>query len=335
LQAGAAGVALGLHAAVADVSPGWTARCSSRSRHTFDDVHRRSRRPSRRTCRSGDSANFAEQAAVERSGGRERTVSGLDSVAQIEYPDVVLRVLVIEDHPDVLEMMSLLLQNGGYNVVAAETSAQAERTLEKGGFDLVLADLMLEEHNVDTSWKTIDLFVDLARPAPVGLLTAWPVKPDDGPRHDLAFVLSKPCTRVQLFEQLATTLMLPDLDARQEDRLRAYFRCIEQRAYDELRALCTDDVIYRLPGSDPRFAHEIRGRREFVAFTAQTFEAFRNPQFELGAMRPLPKGALVEYIGRWEDAGGRTNQMPGAVMFEFRDNLFSRIQVRVDTDELK
>jgi len=232
-------------------------------------------------------------------------------------------------------MMTLLLQNGGYNVVAAETSARAERTLEKGGFDLVLADLMLEELNVDASWTTIDQFVDLARPAPVGLLTAWPVKPDDGPRHDLAFVLRKPCSRIQLFEQLASTLMLPGLDATQEDRLRAYFRCIEQGAYDEVGALCTEDVVYRLPGTDPRFAREIRGRREFVAFTAQTFQAFQSPHFELGAMRPLPKGALVEYIGRWQSADGMTSEMPGAVMFEFRDNLFSRIQVRVDTDELK
>jgi CheY-like chemotaxis protein len=244
------------------------------------------------------------------------------------------RLLVIEDHADMSEMLVLLLQSGGYDVVAAETSRQAARALEKGGFDLVLADLILESADVEAAWRTVDQFVDLARPAPVGLLTAWPIKPDDAPKHDIAFVLRKPITRDQLFERLATTLLLPPLDAERVAQLESYFRFIEHGAYEQLGTLCTDDVVYRLPGSDPRFAHEIRGRRDFLELTAKTFEAFREPRFDISAMRSLPNGAVVEYIASWRDESGE-QRMPGAALFQFRDNRFSTVQVRVDTDELK
>jgi CheY-like chemotaxis protein len=243
------------------------------------------------------------------------------------------RLLVIEDHADMLEMMIILLRSGGYEVVGVATPAEAARALEKASFDLVLADFMLESRDIEENWATIDRFVDLARPARVGLISAWTVKPGEAAKHDLAFVLLKPCSRSQLFEQLASTLSLPQLDETRQQALRSYFHCIERGAYDELGSLCVDDVVYRLPGSDPRFCHEVRGRREFVEFASATFQTFNNARFELGSIRPLPGGAMVEYVGSWS-VNGTTHSMPGAVMFEFRDDRLSRIQVRIDPDEL-
>jgi CheY-like chemotaxis protein/ketosteroid isomerase-like protein len=245
----------------------------------------------------------------------------------------VPRLLVIEDHADMLEMTTLLLERGGYDVVGVATPDQAAAALEKGSYDLVVADLVLDSSGIEDNWKRIDQFVDLARPARVGMLTAWRITPDDERNHNLAFVLHKPCSRDQLFDRLATTLFLPQLDAARQHVLRSYFRCIERGAFDELGSLCVEDVVYRLPGSDPRFCREIRGRHDFLAFTSQTFEAFRDPQFELGSIRPLPEGAMVEYVGSWRE-DGTTRRMPGAVMFEFRDDRFSTIQVRVDPDLL-
>ena len=241
---------------------------------------------------------------------------------------------MIEDHADTLEMLVLLLESGGYDVVAAESPQRASRALEKGSFDLVLTDLLLESKDVEDSWRKIDEFVDLAYPSPVGVMSGGPVKPErDVPRRGVAFVLRKPYTRDQLFTELATTLALPELDGARLATLRSYFRCIEQGAYDELGNLCADDVVYRLPGSDPRFCQEIHGRRELIEFTAQTFQSFRQPRFELGAIRPLPNGAMVEYVGIWHQ-DDEIRRMPGAVMFQFRDDLLATIQVRVDTDEL-
>jgi len=47
----------------------------------------------------------------------------------------------------------------------------------------------------------------------------------------------------------------------------------------------------------------------------------------------LPTGALVEYRGRWRD-GDVERALPGGIMFEFRENLISQIQVRVPLEQL-
>ena len=198
----------------------------------------------------------------------------------------------------------------------------------------MLLDLILDEMTVQRSWQTLDEIVALARPAPVGVISAWGTVVHDSVDHGLAFVLLKPCSRDQLFEAVATALAAPPLDAAREQVLRSYFSCIERGTYDELGKLCTDDVVYRLPGEDPRFAHEVRGRDAFLGFTAKTFEVFAEPRFELRSLRALPAGALVEYDGMWRE-GDSSRTLPGAVMLEFRDQLIAGIHVRVDPDEIR
>lgn len=244
------------------------------------------------------------------------------------------RLLLIEDDIDSLEMVGLVLVSAGYAVDSAADKDAAKRALEKTAYDLVLADLVLGPSTLAASWQAIDDIVDLARPTPVGLMTGWKLMPDDVREHGLAFVLGKPTSRAALVSRLAETLKLPPLDDERVNVLRSYFRDIEEQAYADLGTLVTDDVTYRLPGGDGRFANEVRGREAFLAFTRQTFEAFSNPRFAVGAMRSLPGGAMVEYLGSWRE-GDAERSMPGAVMFEFRDNLIARINVRVDPDELR
>jgi CheY-like chemotaxis protein len=243
------------------------------------------------------------------------------------------RLLVVEDDLDSLDMLSSLLEAGGYEVTKVQSSAVALHWLERETFDLVLADLMLESRRLDDSWTDIENLVKLARPAQVGLLTGWIVPQEEADKHGVAFVIRKPSTREELFSFLAAALHLPAIPSSRIALLRAYFKALEDRLYDDLHALCTDDVIYRLPGTDPKFSNEIRGREQFVPFTAQTFRAFPDTQFELTSIRPLPDGALVEYVSAWRD-GEVVRTTPGAVMFELRDAAISRIEVRVPVESL-
>jgi two-component system, OmpR family, response regulator VicR len=238
------------------------------------------------------------------------------------------RLLVVEDDPDSLEMFSRLLESGGYQVQRCGHAREAIRALEKDTYDLVLADLLLSSHEIDRSWKTIESFVDLSRPAPLGLITGWPVSANEAKRHSVDFVLRKPFGCDDLFDQLAKALNLPDIPAPREAMLREYFSHLERGRYGALAWLCTEDVVYRVPGADSKFANEVHGRAELVAFAEATFAAFQDARFEIASMRPLPTGAIVEYVGSWSD-GDVTRSMPGAVMFEFRDDLICRIQVRV------
>lgn len=243
------------------------------------------------------------------------------------------RLLLLEDDPDALELLQALLANGGFEVVVASQPAQARAILERQAFDLVISDLLFGTHDIDQSWTTLDQFVALARPAPVGVMTGWQVDPDRMTRHGLAFVLQKPCRRSQLFAQIADTLHLPPLSTTRIEILRAYFESLELRAYDVLGELCTDDVVYELPGSHPTLSTIIEGKAAFIAFTQQTFQTFRAPHFEVAAMRPLPNGAVVEYAGTWRDAtSNEPHSIQGAVMFRFRDSRIAHIAIRLDAD---
>lgn len=240
------------------------------------------------------------------------------------------RILVLEDEPDLLEMLAAVLAASGFDVTKAASRSEGVRLLERRAFDLVLADLMLAGRDADVAWRGIAEVAHLARPGRVGVITGWPVKQRPA---EIAFVLRKPCMRKDLLAAVNDALQVPPLDHRTRATLRAYFGTLENHAYDELAALCTEDVVYELPGADPRFSNVISGRAAFLAFTDETFRNFRDPHFALGAMTSMPNGALVEYIGSWRE-GDASRSMPGAVMFEFRDDRIARIGVRVDPDRL-
>ncbi|HUS32848.1 MAG TPA: nuclear transport factor 2 family protein [Kofleriaceae bacterium] len=243
------------------------------------------------------------------------------------------RLLVIEDETDSLEMLQLLLQSAGFEVVGVSTRAEAIRVLQQQAFDLVLADLMIDSREIAVAWTAVDELVALARPALVGLITGWPVPEEEAAAHHVAFVLQKPCSRDAMFRQLAAALQLPALTVAQAFAVNRYFEALELREYDQLSEIVTDDVVYQLPGTDARFSQEIRGRDAFLEFTNKTFNGFDRAHFEVNAIRSLPNGAMVEYVGHWKEAN-RERALPGAVMFELRDDRISRIAVRVNPDRL-
>lgn len=54
-------------------------------------------------------------------------------------------ILVIEDEPNIREIVTLYLQRGGFNVYAVEDGLQAQQWLIDGAPDLIIMDLMLPE----------------------------------------------------------------------------------------------------------------------------------------------------------------------------------------------
>jgi two-component system phosphate regulon response regulator PhoB len=54
-------------------------------------------------------------------------------------------VLVVEDEPDVLELVAFHLSRAGFNVLQAETGEQARTELRRSAPDLVILDLMLPD----------------------------------------------------------------------------------------------------------------------------------------------------------------------------------------------
>jgi two-component system phosphate regulon response regulator PhoB len=56
-----------------------------------------------------------------------------------------LRVMIIEDDPDMIELLSLILRRGGYEPLAALGGKEGLHLLEETPVDVILLDLMMDD----------------------------------------------------------------------------------------------------------------------------------------------------------------------------------------------
>jgi len=61
-------------------------------------------------------------------------------------------VLVVDDDPDVVDTLRMILERAGYAVVSAPSSEQGLHAYETAAPDVVLVDLMMEEVDAGTSF---------------------------------------------------------------------------------------------------------------------------------------------------------------------------------------
>ena len=71
------------------------------------------------------------------------------------------RILVVDDEPDVAELVVLILARAGHEVEAVHSGRAALARLETTAYDLVICDLVMPEVNGAAIFKAVQ-----ARPAP-------------------------------------------------------------------------------------------------------------------------------------------------------------------------
>ena len=64
------------------------------------------------------------------------------------------RVMIIEDDPDMIDLLSIILRRGGFVPVAALGGKEGLRILHEGGADLILLDLMMDDIS---GWQVLEL----------------------------------------------------------------------------------------------------------------------------------------------------------------------------------
>lgn len=241
------------------------------------------------------------------------------------------RILVIEDDPDVLDLTVGLLRTAGLHATGLTRMSEAYDLLLHQAFELVLADLFVDFRTEPESWRDIERLRTRVGLAPIGLLTGARLDPSELASHGLAFALVKPFSSEDLIDAIGGSLALPDVPASRQAVLRSYFACLERSDWDLIIRLCTTDVIYNIPGDDPRFSRTVRGQTQFRDFTAETFAQFADPRFAVTTLRPLPAdGVLVRYDGSWCFADGQRRSLPGAIFFRFKGDAIAEIGVRID-----
>jgi CheY-like chemotaxis protein len=247
--------------------------------------------------------------------------------------DSAPRVLIADDELDIREAMVDLLQEQGFATVEAATFDEALAELEKQDFQGVLSDFRMA--GSEDPWEALRRMVELADPAPVGLLTAWPTREEEARSHGIAFLLPKPFDVSTFYARVAEHLQIAPPDAEKERRIRQYFDALSEREWDRLGALCTEDVVYHLPGSNPRFSKTIVGRAPFCEFLAETFNDFPDARSEVLLVLTLPSNSMVaRYSSSWLSADGERRSVAGSVMFRFRGESIARIGVRQPLEEI-
>jgi CheY-like chemotaxis protein len=65
-----------------------------------------------------------------------------------------LRVMIIEDDPDMIELLSLVLKRGGYEALPALGGKEGLRLLQETVVDVILLDLMMDDIS---GWSVLDV----------------------------------------------------------------------------------------------------------------------------------------------------------------------------------
>ena len=110
-----------------------------------------------------------------------------------------LRVLAVEDEPEVLDLVRAVLTHAGHTVVTAASGREALELFEREKVDLVITDLGMP------GMTGIVLAAELKRirNVPIVLLTGWADELDPTQVPNVEIVLAKPFTRERLFDTVA------------------------------------------------------------------------------------------------------------------------------------
>jgi two-component system response regulator PilR (NtrC family) len=80
------------------------------------------------------------------------------------------KVLVVDDEPDLLELLEMTLSRMGLDTSRAESVAEAQRMLDRDGFDLCLTDWNLPDGE---GLRVVEHITQKALDVPVAVITAF------------------------------------------------------------------------------------------------------------------------------------------------------------------
>jgi PAS domain S-box-containing protein len=110
-----------------------------------------------------------------------------------------LRVLAVEDEPEVLDVIRAMLTASGHTVLSAASGREAIQLFEREPVDLVITDLGMP----GMTGLALATELKARRPVPVVLLTGWADELEQGHTGGIDVLLAKPVTRERLLSGVA------------------------------------------------------------------------------------------------------------------------------------
>jgi len=110
-----------------------------------------------------------------------------------------LRILAVEDEPEVLDLVRAMLTHAGHAVLTAASGREALTIFNRESVDLIITDLGMP------GMTGLGLAAELRRirRVPIVLLTGWAQELDPAAAEDVDAILAKPFSREKLFEAIA------------------------------------------------------------------------------------------------------------------------------------
>jgi CheY-like chemotaxis protein len=114
-------------------------------------------------------------------------------------------ILLVDDDPEVSEVLELMLAQMGYRVAVVAQGAVAVALFEQGDYDLVITDLGMPDIS---GWEVAKAVKEKSPRTPVVLITGWGVQLDSEEmgRSGVDGVIAKPFSKQALVDQLARLL---------------------------------------------------------------------------------------------------------------------------------
>ena len=211
-------------------------------------------------------------------------------------PQRPARLLVVEDDPDTLESIALLLRDEGYDVTACASHESALELIDSQSFAFILTDLFYHR-NRDALASARELLAH-AHPTPVAVMTAWHLGDEEAARQGFTCLIRKPFDVGFLLTSIAVGLHIPltPRQARHAARIRDYFAALGAGDLQALARLCAPDVRYTTPKADaPPLV--IEGLSAYCAYVAARRADFPFVHFEDVFVYALPR-RLAAFLPR-------------------------------------
>lgn len=254
--------------------------------------------------------------------------------ARVDSAGTHAAVLLVEDDADIRDAFTLLLSDEGYQPTAVSSPEEALRLVDLSSYNLILTDLFF--HTSHNPLGAVTVLKERAHPTPVAVATAWKVDEAEVARQGLAFLIVMPFDIDHLLSGIAAAIhtTLSPLQERQAQVVRRYFDALTAKDWDTLMALCTDDIVYVLPGNTP-FSTVINGKAAFRAYTEETFRHFTAARFDTVSVYATPAGLAARYNGTWLLPDGAEAHLTGSVSFRFEDEAIAQIGVKLNDERLR
>jgi signal transduction histidine kinase len=115
------------------------------------------------------------------------------------------RILLVDDDPNVNEVLELMLSQIGYDVTAVSHGQEAITLFKQGNYDLVITDLGMPDVS---GWDVAEAVKQRSPETPVVLITGWGVQVDSAQRDKAGVdgVIAKPFSRQTLSDEMVRLL---------------------------------------------------------------------------------------------------------------------------------